>query len=59
MFYIIKMDGKDERGYLASKGEIVTTKKSAYPYRSYDEARLYRDQATKVHKLENLKIVTR
>jgi len=59
MFYIIKMDGKDERGYVASKGEIVTSKKAAYPYRSYDEAKIYKEQAVKVHKLSGLKIVLR
>lgn len=59
MFYIIKMEDGNERGYVASKGEIVTSKKAAYPYRSYEEARTYRDQATKVHKLSGLKIVLR
>lgn len=54
MFYII-CDGK----YLASKGMLVENKRAAYPYRSYQEARLYREQASKVHKLSGLKIVLR
>jgi DNA-binding transcriptional MerR regulator len=54
MFYII-CDGK----YLASKGMLVESKRAAYPYRTYQEAKEYRLQAVKVHKLTGLKIVLR
>lgn len=63
MFYIVKVEVIDtmhhEKGYLASGGILVDHKRSAYPYRTYQEAREYILQAVKVHKLTNLKIVLR